>query len=148
MKVCRRWCHEESPWPRHEVNDTATHWDRESWKRHSADPFEFAVTMNHLSRDVEINDSWINGSKTSKKIKWDRTSTLKPHMTAAAAESLQSCATLCDPIGGSHQAPPSLGFSRQERWSGVAVAFSTYDSNRVELVARSCYIDKDEILSQ
>ena len=32
---------------------------------------------------------------------------------AAAAKSLQSCLTLCDPIDGSHQAPPSLGFSRQ-----------------------------------
>ena len=30
---------------------------------------------------------------------------------AAAAKSLQSCPTLCDPIDGSHQAPPSLGFS-------------------------------------
>ena len=85
--------------------------------------------------------------------------------TAAAAESLQSCPTLCDPIDGSppgcpipgaspgkntgvgchfllqcikvkvkslslvrpsvtpwtaaHQAPPSMGFSRQEYWSGV-----------------------------
>ena len=35
------------------------------------------------------------------------------------AKSLQSCPTLCDPIDGSHQAPPSLGFSRQEYWSGV-----------------------------
>ena len=88
-------------------------------------------------------------------------------MAAAAAESLQSCPTLCDPIGGSSpgcpipgilqartpewvaisfsnawkwnvkvkllshvwpsvtpwtaafQAPPSMGFSRQEYWSGV-----------------------------
>ena len=37
---------------------------------------------------------------------------------AAAAKSLQSCLTLCDPIDGSPQAPPSLGFSRQEHWSG------------------------------
>ena len=29
------------------------------------------------------------------------------------------CPTLCDPIDGSHQAPPSLGFSRQEYWSGL-----------------------------
>ena len=34
----------------------------------------------------------------------------------AAAKSLQSCPTLCDPI---HQAPLSLGFSRQEHWSGL-----------------------------
>ena len=39
--------------------------------------------------------------------------------TAAAAKSLQSCPTLCDPRDGSHQAPPSLGFSRQEHWSGL-----------------------------
>ena len=30
-------------------------------------------------------------------------------MEYAAAKSLQSCPTLCDPIDGSHQAPPSLG---------------------------------------
>ena len=37
----------------------------------------------------------------------------------AAAKSLQSCPTLCDPIDGGHQAPPSLGFSRQEHWGGL-----------------------------
>ena len=90
--------------------------------------------------------------------------------TAAAAKSLQSCPTLCDPIDGSppdspvpgilqartlewvaisfsnawkwkvkgkslshvqlfvtpwtaaHQAPPSMGFSRQEYWSGVPLS--------------------------
>ena len=90
---------------------------------------------------------------------------------AAAAKSLQSCPTLCDPIDGSppgspfprilqartlewvaisfstawkwkvkvkslsrvrllatpwtaaHQAPPSMGFSRQEYWSGVPLPF-------------------------
>ena len=92
---------------------------------------------------------------------------------AAAAKSLQSCPTLCNPIDGSppgspvpgilkartlewvdisfsnawkwemkvkslsrvrlwatpwtvaYQAPPSMGFSRQEYWSGGAIAFST-----------------------
>ena len=38
---------------------------------------------------------------------------------AAAAKSLQSCPTLCDPIDSSHQAPPSLGFSRQEHRIGL-----------------------------
>ena len=36
-----------------------------------------------------------------------------------SAKSLQSCPTLCDPIDGSPQGPPSLGFSRQEHWSGL-----------------------------
>ena len=38
---------------------------------------------------------------------------------AAAAKSHQSCPTLCDPIDGTQQAPPSLGFSRQEYWNGL-----------------------------
>ena len=38
---------------------------------------------------------------------------------AAAAKSLQSCPTLCIPIEAAHQAPPSLGFSRQEHWNGL-----------------------------
>ena len=38
---------------------------------------------------------------------------------SAAAKSLQSCPTLRDPMDCSPQAPPSLGFSRQEHWSGV-----------------------------
>ena len=37
--------------------------------------------------------------------------------TAAAAKSLQSCPTLCDPIDVSPLGSPSLGFSRQEYWS-------------------------------
>jgi len=36
---------------------------------------------------------------------------------SAAAKSLQSCPTLCDPIDGSPPGSPSLGFSRQEHWS-------------------------------
>ena len=39
--------------------------------------------------------------------------------SAAAAKSLQSCLTLCDPIDGSPPGSPSLGFSRQEHWSGL-----------------------------
>ena len=38
---------------------------------------------------------------------------------AAAAKSLQSCPTLCNPEMTAHQAPPCLGFSRQEHWSGL-----------------------------
>ena len=36
-----------------------------------------------------------------------------------AAKSLQSCPTLCDPIDGLPPGSPSLGFSRQEHWSGL-----------------------------
>ena len=35
------------------------------------------------------------------------------------SEVAQSCLTLCDPMDCSLQAPPSMGFSRQEYWSGL-----------------------------
>ena len=35
------------------------------------------------------------------------------------SEVTQSCPTLCDPWTVAHQAPPSMGFSRQEYWSGL-----------------------------
>ena len=34
-------------------------------------------------------------------------------------EVAQSCLTLGDPWTEAYQAPPSMGFSRQEDWSGV-----------------------------
>ena len=40
-------------------------------------------------------------------------------LTCVRAKSLQSCPTLCDPLDCTdHQAPLSMGFSRQEYWSG------------------------------
>ena len=104
-------------------------------------------------------------------------------LAAAAAKSLQSCPTLCDPIDGSppgspipgilqaralewvaisfsnawkwkvkvkslspvwfltipwtaaHQAPPSMGFSRQEHWSGVPLP-SLFRTTRTLLLKR------------
>ena len=38
---------------------------------------------------------------------------------AAAAKSLQSCLTLCDPIDGSPPGSPVPGIARQEHWSGL-----------------------------
>ena len=35
------------------------------------------------------------------------------------SEVTQSCPTLMTPWSAAHQAPPSMGFSRQEYWSGV-----------------------------
>jgi len=49
---------------------------------------------------------------------------------AAAAKSLQSCPTLSDPITAAHQAPPSLGFSRQEQWSGLPFPSPIHESEK------------------
>ena len=52
------------------------------------------------------------------------------YLYAAAAKSLQSCLTLCDPIDSSHKAPPSLGFSRQEHWSGLPLPSPMQESKK------------------
>ena len=39
--------------------------------------------------------------------------------TCMRAKSLQSCLTLCDSMDCTHRAPLSMGFSRQEYWSGL-----------------------------
>ena len=109
---------------------------------------------------------------------WVDKAELYPGSAAAAGKSLQSCPTLCDPIGGSppgstvpgilqartlewgaiffssawkwkvrvkslsrvwlfatpwtaaHQAPPSMGFSRQEYWSGVPFPPPVHESEK------------------
>ena len=58
---------------------------------------------------------------------------------AAAAKSLQSCPTLCDPIDNTaQQAPLSLGFSRQEHWSGLPFPSPVHESKSESEVAQSC----------
>ena len=54
----------------------------------------------------------------------------------AAAKSLQSCPTLCDPIDGSPPGSLSLGFSRQEHWSGLPFPSPMHESENE--VAQSC----------
>ena len=54
-------------------------------------------------------------------------SKIKLEHAAAAAKSLQSCPTLCDPRD---KAPPSLGFSRQEHWSGLPFPSSMHESEK------------------
>ena len=49
---------------------------------------------------------------------------------AAAAKSLQSCPTLCDPTDGSPPGSPSLGFSKQEHWSGLPFPSPVHESEK------------------
>ena len=55
-------------------------------------------------------------------------------LAAAAAKSLQSCPTLGDPERAAqtaaHQAPLSLGFSRQEHWSGLPFPSPMHESEK------------------
>ena len=49
---------------------------------------------------------------------------------AAAAKSLQLCPTLCDLTDGSPPGSPSLGFSGQEHWSGLAFPSPMHESEK------------------
>ena len=50
--------------------------------------------------------------------------------SATADKSLQSCLTLCDPIDGSPPGCPSLGFSKQEHWSGLPFPSPMHESEK------------------
>ena len=64
--------------------------------------------LETLGKDVE--QPWL----------WHINSWIKLIATLCKIEVAQSCPTLCDPMDSSlHQAPPSMGFSRQEYWSGL-----------------------------
>ena len=78
-----------------------------SWGCKELDTTECLTTLLHKPATVQKN----------LKLHTHITYTLLP--TAAAAKSLQSCPTLCDPIDGSPPGSLSLGFSRQEHWSGL-----------------------------
>ena len=54
----------------------------------------------------------------------------KVRHAVAAAKSLQSCPTLCDPIDGSPPGSPSPGFSRQEHWSVLPSPSPMLDINQ------------------
>ena len=55
---------------------------------------------------------------------------LQTKLVAAAAKSLQSCPTLCDPIDSSPPGSPSLGFSRQEHWSGLPLPSPMHETEK------------------
>ena len=68
----------------------------------------------------------------------------------AAAKSLQSCLTLCNPVKA-HQAPQSLGFYRQEYWSGLPLPSPgdgdcSHEIERRLLLGRKVMANLDSIL--
>ena len=48
----------------------------------------------------------------------------------AAAKSLQSCLTLCDPIDGSPPASPVPGTLQEEHWSGLPFPSPMHESEK------------------
>ena len=100
-----------------DIKKRCQEYTEELYKKDLHDPDNHDGVITHLEPDIlECEVKWVLGSITINK--------------AAAAKSLQSCPTLCDPIDGSHQAPPSLGFSRQEHWSGLPFPSPMHESEK------------------
>ena len=59
-------------------------------------------------------------------------------ITAAAAKSLQSCPTLCDPIDGSPPGSPFPGILQARTLEWVAISFSNARKRSESEVAQSC----------
>ena len=89
-------------------------------------PFMWA----EFSHPALPSHSWhcIGGFVRSSKQAWPHEAPPSGDAAAAAAKLLQSCPTLCDPIGRSPPGPSSLGFSRQEHWSGVPFPSPMHES--------------------
>ena len=51
-------------------------------------------------------------------------------MCESESEVAQLCPTLCDPMDCSYQAPLSMGFSRQEHWSGLPFPSPVHESEK------------------
>ena len=64
----------------------------------------------------------------------------------AAAKSLQSCPTLCDPIDGGPPGSPSLGLSRQEHWSGLHFPLQCMKGKSESEVAQLCPTLRDPMV--
>ena len=89
------------------------------------------LVITFLPRSKYLLISWLQAPSAvilePKKIKSLTVSIVSP---SAAAKSLQSYPTLCDPIDGSPPGFPSLGFSRQEHWSGLPFPSPMHESEK------------------
>ena len=71
-------------------------------------------------KDVQMVNRCSKRYSTSLVIRETQTTTMRYHFTlAAAAKSLSRVRLLATPWSAAYQAPLSMGFSRQEYWSGV-----------------------------
>ena len=95
----------------------------------NGNPLQYSCLENSMDRGA--GQATVQGTAKTKSVRLTHFSPGKPFRgRAAAAKSLQSCPTLCDPMTAAHQAPPSLGFSRQEHWSGLPFASPMHESEK------------------
>ena len=84
----------------------------------------------NLYAEYIMRNAWLEEAQAGIKIARRNVNNLRYADAAAAAKSLQSCPTLSDPIDGSPPGSPSLGFSRQEHWSGLPCPSPKHESEK------------------
>ena len=72
-----------------------------------------------LSKLFVFSDTQLSNHKNGYSIKIRLGLSITLPGNSKVREVTQSCPTLCNPMDCSYQAPLSMGFSRQEYWSGV-----------------------------
>ena len=72
-----------------------------------------------LSKLFVFSDTQLSNQKNGYSIKIRLGLSITLPGNSKVREVTQSCPTLCNPMDCSYQAPLSMGFSRQEYWSGV-----------------------------
>ena len=87
--------------------------------------------LHSICQQIWKNQQWSRDWKRLVCIPVPKKGNAKECSTAtAAAKWLQSCPTLCDPETAAHQAPPSLGLSRREHWSGLPFPSPMHESEK------------------
>ena len=108
-----------------------THWKRlRRWERLKAKGVEDDRGWDGWMASL-TQWTWVWANSQS----WWRTG--KPgELQSAAAASLQSCPTLCDPINGSPPGSPVPGILQQEHWSGVPLPSPVLQSMGWQIVGQ------------
>ena len=78
----------------------------------------------------------VPGILQARTLEWVATSVSNAGKWEVKVKSLSCIRLLATPWTSAHQAPPSMGFSRQEYWSGVPLPSPTYVSRESQVKTR------------
>ena len=87
---------------------------------------------------LEVGVIYYLPHKVVVRIKWSVSYRILRRVPAAAAKSLQSCLTLCDPIDGSPPGSPIPGILQARTLEWVAISFSSAWKWKVKVKSLSC----------
>ena len=89
-----------------------------------------ARTNNNLYAEYIMRNARLDKTQAGIKIAGSNINNLRYADAAAAAKSLQSCQTLCDPIDSSPPGSSIPGISRQGHWSGLPFPSPMHESKK------------------